>query len=234
MALVLGTNCGFVASAPEADPATGLVITCDTAAQAIKHTTPAGVTTITEIGWWCYDATQESNFEVGLYSHDAGNDKPDERLYVDNTNAKGTAGACWKTVAVNWAVSPSTIYWIAFQLDDTATTTRTYYTGGGRISWLVSPTLANPWGASTQQTYLYAIYALYEGTTYSELAGTVASISGMSGNIDITSMSALAGTIAAASVVSGNLGSVIVTMTESIFYKRLIVVSNDQFWYEDI
>ena len=115
MAIVLGTNCGFVTVSPTDDPeAAGNAIS--NTSKAVKGTVPAGMTKITEVGWWCANASQEINFEVGLYSHDAGNDKPDNRLYVDATNAKGTVGG-WKKVTVDWDVTPETIYWIAVQVD---------------------------------------------------------------------------------------------------------------------
>jgi len=235
MAVVLGTNAGFVSSAPIADPS-GTTVTTDAIARAVKHTTPAGVTLITEIGWWCNGATEASNFEVGLYSHDAGNDEPDARLYVDNTNAKGT-GAGWKTVAVNWAVTAETIYWIAIQLDNTATTTTTYYSGsvGDRISWRAGTTLENPWGAASEiADRVNAIYALYESVTYSELSGTITGTGALSGNLSSDLISELSGTIAGVGAMSGNLGSVLVGISSNINYKRLVVVGSNGFYYEDI
>jgi len=235
MALVLGTNCGFVTVAPTDDPA-GLSITTDNIARATKHTTAADITKITEIGWWCDNATQASNFEVGLYSHDAINDKPDERLYVDNTNAKGT-DAGWKRVTVDWDVTAETTYWIAIQLDNTATTTKTDYvsTPGDNVSWRSATTLENPWGASSQLERFNAIYALVEaGVTYSELSGTIEGTGTPSGNLDIALISELSGTIAGVGAMSGNLGSVLVHISSDINYKRLVVVGSNGFYYEDI
>lgn len=162
MAVVLGTNCGFVAVAPTENPA-GTATGFDFTARAVKDTAPAGATKITQIGWWCNNATQAANFEVGLYSHDAGNDEPLNRLYVDNTNAKGTDGG-WKTVVVDWDITPGTVYWIGVQLDNTATTTQTDYTvAGGRQSFKNYQTsLTNPWGVGSENTEVYSFYAVVE------------------------------------------------------------------------
>jgi hypothetical protein len=164
MALALGTNCGFVTEAPVADPG-GTASTIDTWSWATKHTSPADAVRITEIGWWCDNATQEANFEVGLYSHDAGNDKPDSRLQVDNTNAKGTGGAEWKSVSVNWSITAETIYWIAVQVDNTATATSCDWgsaTGSRTSIKSDESTLPATWNAgSSQGAYAVAIYAVY-------------------------------------------------------------------------
>lgn len=164
MPVVVGTNAGFVETAPVADP-TGTATLMDTHATGVKDTSPVGTNKITEIGWWCNDATEEANFEVGLYSHHAGDDKPDARLYVENINAKGT-GAGWKTVVVNWVISASTIYWIAAQLDNTATQTNTDRNSdaGDRRSFeLSAANLPNPWAAGSIETgWAEAIYAKWE------------------------------------------------------------------------
>jgi len=164
MALVLGTNCGFVSVAPEADP-DGTATTSDAYARAIKHIAPAGATAITEIGWWSDNNSVETNFEVGLYSHHAGNDKPDARLFVDDTNAKGT-GSGWKTVAVNWEITEGTTYWIAIQIDQHTGDTKIDYQNAGapsRGSTVSAASLANPWtaGGFENAGYNFSIYAVY-------------------------------------------------------------------------
>ena len=65
MALVIGTNCGFVTEAPVADPE-GSDVRIDILSRAQKHVAPAGATKITEIGWYCGRATEEENFEVAF------------------------------------------------------------------------------------------------------------------------------------------------------------------------
>jgi hypothetical protein len=176
MALVKGTNCGFVLTAPTADPG-GTSVSCDYTSQAFKDVVPAGYTKITEIGWWCASATEESNFEVGLYSHDAVNDKPQTRLAVSATNAKGT-GSGWKKVTVNWSVSPGQTYWMAFQLDDTATATyftRTAVGGERRSVKTPSDTLTDPWETSTEYAHLCSIYCKVEVGGITHHAATIIS-----------------------------------------------------------
>jgi len=236
MALILGTNCGFVTEAPVGDPG-GTGTTRDGYAGAMKVVTGAGVTKVTEIGWWSDNYSEETNFEVGLYSHDVGNDKPNARLYVDDTNAKGTA-AGWKVVTVDWDVVAETTYWLAYQIDNTSTATKIDYktTGGLRDSFLAAATLPATWGASNENAdYLNAIYAVAgSGITYSELSGTIVGVGAASGNLSSDSISELSGTIAGVGAMSGNLGSVLVDISSNINYKRLVVAGSNGFYYEDI
>ena len=234
MAVVLGTSAGFVTVAPTDDPS-GTGGTISNIALAQKDTTPVSATKITEVGWWCGNETTESNFEVGLYSHDSGNNVPLNRLYVDNTNAKGT-GAGWKTVAVNWDIVAETIYWIGVQLDASTPSTVLDYSAGGTSRGKTAQTeLTHPWGASTALAQVKAIYAVVSTRTYSELAGTIAAVSDVSGNLDTTLVSTLSGTIAATSTVSGNLGSTTVAIDVTTSYiKRLVVAGKDSIYYESI
>lgn len=161
MALVRGVHCGFVTETPE-EPTYGSGTQLDTRAISILDTSPAGATKITEIGFHAREATQEANFEVGLYT-DEGNSEPEERLYVDTTNAKGTTTG-WKSVAVDWSIDAETAYWLAVQLDDTATTTNIYYDSGGILARLYSVnSLPSDWGTSdSKSSNLVAIYAVWE------------------------------------------------------------------------
>lgn len=163
--LVPGTNCGLVATAPVDDPA-ATSWTIDDRSIAIKVTT-TNAGNITEIGWWCDTASQASNFEVGLYSHNATGDKPLNILEVDRTNAKGTTAGWKKQSGLTWAVEASTTYWIAVQLDNTATTTninRESGVAGERYSAeLTESTLADPWTSiGESDNWAVAIYAVYE------------------------------------------------------------------------
>lgn len=163
MAVTLGINAGFVTEAPVADPG-GSNQTVDGYRFATKDTSPAELTKITEIGWWCDNATQETNFEVGLYVHDAENDEPSTRLFVDNTNAKGT-DAGWKTVAVDWTITPETIYWIAVQVDNVATATKIDYNptaSSGRYAVQSGINLPDPFTSGSEVSWAMAIYALVE------------------------------------------------------------------------
>ena len=123
MALVLGTNCGFVTTAPTADPWGSDTYLADKYARALRDVAPSGAIKITEIGWWCDSTTEESNFEVGVYSDNSETQQPLNLLAgASQTNAKGTTSG-WKKATVNITITEGTTYWIAFQLDDTTNTT---------------------------------------------------------------------------------------------------------------
>lgn len=174
MALVLGTNCGFVAVAPTTDPA-GSTVSVDDKSSVTRHTSPATASVITEVGWWCDNATEEANFEVGLYAAD-GAVVPGEAgtlLHVSRTNAKGT-DAGWKSATVNWSISPSTDYWIGIQVDDTTTTTNTDrgISGSGdgidtRTTGGSDATLVNPFGGGNlvDPIAAFSIYAVWEAVS---------------------------------------------------------------------
>jgi len=165
-ALVVGTSCGLVATAPTGDPEGGLSFTMDYYCRGLKIT-PSANRTITEIGWYSNQTSEEANFEVAIYSHNAGDDVPDASISKDQTNAKGT-GAGWKVVTgLEIELTASTVYWIVIQCD--ATTTDTYIDGesivGQRGAYDASEAqLQDPWNqTSAAANIAYAIYALYEG-----------------------------------------------------------------------
>lgn len=165
MALTPGTNCGFVTAAPSADPAASNQILDDTTL-AGKYTSPAQAGIITEVGWYCDNATEAANFDVGLYSDDATTE-PNLRLFQAVDNAKGTTSG-WKAVTgLSWEFSPSTAYWLAVELDNTATATNANDTssgGTGVATKAPSQTaLLSDWGASgfKDVNYIVGIYALW-------------------------------------------------------------------------
>ncbi len=165
MALVKGTNCGFVTEAPVADPEGTGIIVIDYRARIIPSTSPANAGKITEVGWWHDDVTtsEEANFEVGLYADDGGGGKAGTLLEVSRTNAKGTT-AGWKSAIVDWDIEPETVYYIGVQVDDTATDTYTNYQNLGAPYSLVVhiiDTLPNPWTSTSIEHYA-AIYAVWE------------------------------------------------------------------------
>ena len=170
MALVVGTNCGFVTTAPTDDPASESR-TLDYTAVVAGFTSPANAIKVTEIGWYQGTAvTQNANFEVGLYAAD-GAVVPGEagtRLYVDNSNAKGTDAGWKRCTGLNWDISPNTMYFIGVQLDNTSTATYYDYssTGGYGYDDLISVTsLPNPFGGGAFYgggDYLPSFYAVWE------------------------------------------------------------------------
>ena len=173
MAIVIGTNAGFVTSTPTSDPA-GSNWALDTDMIALKVTSPATATKITEIGFWCDTASEAANFEVGLYSDDSTS-FPNTRLYVDSTNAKGTTSG-WKSVSVDWAIDSSTIYWIAVQLDNTSTTTYTNFVSGTRFAKTDNVySLPSSWSDDNSYAATVTVYAKWEASG-GEAADTVVQI----------------------------------------------------------
>lgn len=133
MALTLGTNCGFVTTAPTSDPEgdAGDLKTIDNYVYAIKHTLSSN-SVISEIGWWCDDATEAANFEVGIYSDNEGS--PNSLLFSNTTNAKGTDSGWKKATGLSFNLNAGT-YWIAVQLDNTSTATHTDSLGTGGVGY---------------------------------------------------------------------------------------------------
>ena len=166
MVLVLGTNAGFVTVAPTEDPSGGTFFGFDLRAISTKDTSPAVGTKIIEIGWWCDNATEAANFEVGLYTDDVGGDEPQNILAGSSvTNAKGT-GAGWKIVTgLNITITENTDYWIGVQLDSTSTTTNVDINiSGNKSSYGTTNNLPSDWDTltSTNNSWLMAIYAKVE------------------------------------------------------------------------
>ena len=164
MAIVLGTSSGFCTSAPSSDPGgSGFLQSSRNLCQ--KDTSPAGAVKITEIGWWCDNATTDANYEVGIYSDNSGN--PQTLLQVSRTHSKGT-DAGWKVATgLNLTISPETIYWIAVQCDSTSANSNNASSdiGSGTFLgyWNSQTTLATTWAGGVD-TFgnIIAIYALTE------------------------------------------------------------------------
>lgn len=208
MGLIYGTNCGFVTETPVDDP-TVTATTLDGHAIAIKAVAPAGATRITEIGWWHDYNANAGNFEVGLYSHDAGSDIPDTRLYVDNTNAR-TLAEGWDSVEVDWEITEGTTYWIAIQCDSVGGYVKTDYQNDGinrRSLDINTVSLPETWSADVTNDYAIAIYAVYDsgGEEYVDVAGTIIGTSSLSGALTIGNIVDLSGTIIGISSLSGSL-----------------------------
>jgi hypothetical protein len=163
MAISEGTNAGFVTSAPSSDPSGSTGPALDALAWASRFTSPSGSNAISSIGWYCDTASEESNYQVGIYSHDAVNCRPNALLASSGDIAKGT-GAGWKTGSVEYNIDASTVYWITAQLDNTATTTNMNYHNNAsyKTDYVFASSLPSSWGSSSG-TYarIVAIYALY-------------------------------------------------------------------------
>lgn len=167
MAVELGVNAGFVTTVSTSDPEGASMITIDNRAAVIKDTTPLNVTKITEVGWWASNATEEANYEVGLYDTDGWNEEGEAGtlLYSSTVNAKGTS-AGWKTAAVDWDIEASSDYWIGLQVDNTATATQidTGNYASGYDYKLSQTSLTNPFngGAIAEPAQTLALYAKVE------------------------------------------------------------------------
>lgn len=160
MAVVLGTSSGFVIVAPTADPTGGVNTTIDGSSVVTKHTSPEGANAITEIGWYRGAGTNTANFEIALYSDNAG--VANARLFVDATNSSNVQG--WIVTAVNWAISANTVYWLAVQMDahSGSSSIDSETSGGAGIDVLTSQTTLNdPYGggAVSDADGMMAIYA---------------------------------------------------------------------------
>jgi hypothetical protein len=236
MAVVLGTNAGFVTVAPTVNPE-GSTHGQDGAARALKHTTPADISKITQMGWYHGNISNDSNYELGLYAHDAGTNLPGALLYSTVATLTGAAEG-WKTRTVNWDVNANTIYWLAVQLDAVPETSDIDYavTGGENSIDVGITTLQNPWVSDGTAPYIEALYAVVEaGTTPVDISGTIAGASVVSGTLAVDTVVLLSGVIIGISAVSGSIifssnwqiGSEIPT-------KRLIQIGNNALWYEDI
>jgi len=170
MALELGTNCGFVTEAPVDDPSAAGTGGIDTWAYDIKDTSPATAAKITEVGWYCDNATEAADFDVALYAAD-GEVVPGEAgnlLYSDTANAKGT-DAGWKKVTVDWEISANTVYWIAVRLNDTETQTNIDAATSGGSGWdtrSAATELRDPFdgGDIYDPDGMPAIYAVWEAS----------------------------------------------------------------------
>lgn len=149
--------------APEADP-DAVSLQIDTLSIAMKDTSPAGAAKVTEIGWYCANATEAADFEVGIYDHNPGDDNPENLVGKSIATAKGTDAGWKKVTGLNIEISAETVYWIAVQLDDTATKTdmNVAVSPGDKKDQLNNETeLVDPWGVSDSTAeHLCGFYAI--------------------------------------------------------------------------
>ena len=164
MAVVIGTNSGFVTTAPTTDPSGWQGYQSNTYQTCFSLATTSAIT-ITEMGFHANHDVAEADFDIGIYSDDSG---PDELIHISANNTK-TTGAGWKKVTgLNFELNASTTYWLAIQLDganfvgldatDSATGHVVKQSYGSKSS------LVDPWDstASSGDDRALALYALYE------------------------------------------------------------------------
>jgi len=164
-AMALGTNTGFVTDAPVNDPGGVPGGILDTWATALRDTSPATATKITEIGFWVNADTSEADMEVGIYDHDSENNVPGD-LIGSEIGTKTTGGAQWKSITgLNISISPDTIYWIAVQVDNTTPNQDTDYSSslGTYVDFLSGQlSLPSNWGGGSSSSTSRAFYAVWE------------------------------------------------------------------------
>jgi hypothetical protein len=173
--LVKGANCGFVTIAPTADPLSS-ALGISSRVIGFKDIAPTGATSITEIGWWCDNTPPDANFEVGIYTHDAVNNRPDVLLSgASRTNAKGVTAGWKKATGLSISITAGQTYWIVTQLDTTSPATNTNYQTqtGEKYDYKSASTLPEPWGSSSASgAYLVAFYAVYSSGAKTLTAGS--------------------------------------------------------------
>ncbi len=165
MTLVLGENCGVVKTKPTTDPSGFGNWGVSTRASALRITAPENSIKLTEIGWWDNNSRPNADVELGIYSHDSTNNRPN--ILLDSvTSSKGTVVG-WKYFSFYYPIDAGTTYWLGIQVDSTIPTTLTdYETTGGYFAFKASQTsLPTTWGISTfypLPNQLIALYAMFE------------------------------------------------------------------------
>lgn len=171
MALTIGEHAGFIPDAPGTPSYVSQSI--NTIACATKDTSPAGSNKVTQMGWWQDRASGGGNpcYEMALYSHDAVNDRPNAIIagsHQTGSNVVGADGVKWYTYgSLNISLVASTIYWTSVGVGTSGGNVLIEYSGldAGRKAQddtITSCNLESPWGGTTEDTRIYAIYALYE------------------------------------------------------------------------
>jgi len=185
MALVAGTNCGFVAASPEGDPLGSGVPVNSGEAFAARHTSPAGNNIITELGFWQggSDDNEAVHYNMGIYDNDAG--EPGSLIVPQETGNLTTAlTAEWcRYTGLSIPILPETIYWIAVAIGvqgtganwiDTAWDATELY----RFEDIEDYTLSDPFNVDGGPTMLLGVYAKYEEVPAVELLLTEHSLGG--------------------------------------------------------
>lgn len=166
MAVVIGTNAGFVAgpTAPSADPDAS-TWTITEYAQATQDTSPGTGYAVTEMGLWIHLAMGAVGGALGIYSNDASTnpDRPNVLLASENISIGADDDGVWKTADVSWSCLDG-LHWVAYQADSGTNTYTDASAIGGSLSVEKSgqSSLPDPYGAPTNDyAYGLAVYALY-------------------------------------------------------------------------
>lgn len=168
MAMVLGTNYGFVSSRPTSDPSSSDVRGIGGLCRAAGYfTSPTGSGyTLTDIGVWIDYRDYTETVTLGLYAGDAD---PSGSLLASGTVSITSTGWKYVTLSSSYTLTSATKYWLAMAsttnnpsnnaIDVTPTTFPTY------TCKYINPatTLPNPWnGNQFDRDYFYCcLYGLY-------------------------------------------------------------------------
>lgn len=174
MAVVLGTNAGFVTTAPTADPG-GSNLGVDASSRCTKDTCPADVSIITEVGWYQGSFDNTGSYAVGLYSHNSGSNTANALL--ESSTGHTMTGMGWQVVSgLNWSVTPGTVYWLATAIPNTTpNVTMDYVNTGGRTGINVAGagvSLPDPFASASDTDYILALYAKVESGSQEYAEGT--------------------------------------------------------------
>ena len=171
MGLVLGTNCGFVETAPVTDPNDSTGTALDGYQYGLRDDTPSGTNlVVTEIGIWLENESNEpeTEFDVGIYTDNSGT--PDDLLDGESRNntKPDSFSTGWMVVdGLNISVSASTTYYIGLQMDAISTDdqkTNYNHEANNESRLLVPPNTAlqETWSGTTYDDRRIAFYALVE------------------------------------------------------------------------
>ena len=164
MALVFGTNCGFVSVRPTSDPATVDSSACDGYHLALKHTSPSGSYILTEIGVYLSGVYTGGTYKVSLYSDNAGVPGTEQAGFPLATQSTTTDAGQWYIYSgLSFALVSNTVYWMSTGHVDVA--------GGPRIdqdraagSNVCYALYANKPSINLNYTSM-SIYALYQAVS---------------------------------------------------------------------
>lgn len=163
MALVEGTNVGFVLVAPVADPNGETTSILDGWARGCRFTAPIGAVKLTELGFYIStNAGADKNYEIAIYDHDSGNNRPGNIMGAKQFGVVDNVG-WWVSGGFDIAITEATDYWLMVQLDSATGQTRfDRKADAGLSGFKTASSLPDPFGAMSNGVSLYSVYGLYE------------------------------------------------------------------------
>jgi len=166
MAVVIGTNAGFVESNPTADPQ-GSNFTMSNRAWVCHDTSPATAVKITEVGFWVDSGGANESYDVGLYAADGAVVPGEAGTLLEESTGHNVSGASgWQRVTgLNWSIDSSTSYWLAVTLTSVIVTNESYPNDTGTGEDYISDTsFPDPYGGAAllDANETWATYAVWE------------------------------------------------------------------------